>query len=98
MILTYYGQSCFSVQTGDKVLLFDPFITPNELARHIDVADIKADYILLSHGHADHTADAVQIAKQNNATIIAGFEVAMWMNKQGCRKISPDEYWWKMDF
>ena len=100
MILTYYGQSCFSVQTGDKVLLFDPFITPNELARHIDVADIKADYILLSHGHADHTADAVQIAKQNNATIIAGFEVAMWMNKQGVEKYHPMNIGgkWTFDF
>ena len=83
MKLTYYGQSCFSVQAGGKNLLFDPFITPNELAKHIDITEIKADYILLSHGHADHTADAVQIAKQNNATVVGAFEVAMWMNKQG---------------
>ena len=89
MKFTYYGQSCFAVETAGKTLLFDPFVTPNELAKHINIANIKADYILLSHGHADHTADAVQIAKQNNATIIAAFEVAMWMNKQGVEKYHP---------
>jgi len=89
MKLTYYGQSCFVVQAGGKNLLFDPFITPNELAKNIRIGDIKADYILLSHGHSDHTADAVQIAKQNNATIVAAFEVAEWMNKQGVEKYHP---------
>jgi L-ascorbate metabolism protein UlaG (beta-lactamase superfamily) len=100
MKFTYYGQSCFAVETAGKTLLFDPFITPNELAKHINIANIKADYIFLSHGHADHTADAVQIAKQNNATIIAAFEVAMWMNKQGVEKYHPMNTGgkWKFDF
>lgn len=70
-------------------MLFDPFITPNELARDINIADIMVDYILLSHGHGDHSVDAVQLAKQNNATVIAAFEVAMWMNKQGVEKYHP---------
>ena len=47
MKLTYYGQSCFAVEMGGKNLLFDPFIRPNELAGHITVEDIKADYILV---------------------------------------------------
>jgi L-ascorbate metabolism protein UlaG (beta-lactamase superfamily) len=100
MKLTYYGQSCFSVQTGGKTLLFDPFITPNELATDINVSDIKADYILLSHGHADHVADALQIAKQNKATVIGAFEVAMWMNKQGVEKYHPMNTGgkWNFDF
>jgi L-ascorbate metabolism protein UlaG (beta-lactamase superfamily) len=89
MKLTYYGQSCFAVQAEGKNLLFDPFITPNELAKNINIADIKADYILLSHGHGDHSIDAVQLAKQNNATVIAAFEVAMWMNKQGVENYHP---------
>jgi L-ascorbate metabolism protein UlaG (beta-lactamase superfamily) len=76
MKLTYYGQSCFAVQAGGKNLLFDPFITPNELARDINIADIMVDYILLSHGHGDHSVDAA-------------FEVAMWMNKQGVEKYHP---------
>lgn len=70
-------------------MLFDPFITPNELAKNINIADIKADYILLSHGHTDHSIDAVQLAKQNNATVVAAFEVAMWMSKQGVENYHP---------
>lgn len=89
MKLTYYGQSCFAVRTGGKNLLFDPFITPNELARHIRLEDIEADYILLSHGHSDHTADCVQLAKQTNATVIGAFEVAMWMKEQGVEHFHP---------
>jgi len=89
MKLTYYGHACFSVETGGKNLLFDPFITPNEGARHINIADIKADYILLSHGHSDHTADCAQIAKKNNATVVASFEVAEWAGKQGIKNTHP---------
>lgn len=78
MQLTYYGHACFSVVVGGKTLLFDPFIRPNELAQHIDIASIKADYVLLSHGHGDHVADALEIARNNNAKIIANYEIASW--------------------
>jgi len=100
MKLTYYGQSCFAVEAGGKNLLFDPFITPNDLAKHINIADIKADYILLSHGHGDHSENAVQMAKQSNATIIAAFEVAVWANKQGVEKYHPMNTGgkWNFDF
>ena len=83
MNLTYYGQSCFSVTINGKSLLFDPFITPNELARHIDVNSIAADFILVSHGHADHVADCVSIAQRTGAKVIGAFEVTEWLNKQG---------------
>ena len=58
MEITYYGQSCFLFKIGEHRILFDPFISPNELAKDIDVDSIKADYILLSHGHQDHVHDA----------------------------------------
>ena len=67
MKLTYYGHSCFAVEVNSKKLLFDPFITYNELAKNIRVADIEADYILQSHGHADHIADCVAIAHATGA-------------------------------
>ena len=100
MKLTYYGQSCFAVEAGGKNLLFDPFITPNDLAKHINIADIKADYILLSHGHGDHSENAVQMARQSNATVIAAFEVAVWANKQGVEKYHPMNMGgkWNFDF
>jgi len=54
MEITFYGHSCFSVNIRDTSILFDPFISGNEKAAAIDVNSIKADYILLSHGHQDH--------------------------------------------
>ena len=89
MKTTYYGHSCFAVEAGGKSLLFDPFITPNPLARAVDVSKIHADFILVSHGHEDHLADAVAIAKRTNALVIANFEVALWLNKQGAPRIHP---------
>ncbi len=89
MKITYYGHSCFEVEIKGTKLLFDPFITPNELAKSIDVSKINPDYILISHGHEDHLADAVAIAKQSGATVIGVFEVAMWAQKQGVEKVMP---------
>ena len=89
MKLTYYGHACFAVESGGKNILFDPFITPNELAKHINIKEIKADYILLSHGHGDHVADCEQIAKANKATVVASFEVAEWAGKQGIENTHP---------
>lgn len=100
MKLTYYGQSCFAVEAGGKHLLFDPFISPNELAKHINIADIKADYILVSHGHGDHIADCVQIAKQNKATVVGSFEVVNWLHSKGVEKYHPMNHGgkWQFDF
>lgn len=87
MKLTYYGQSCFCVEVQGKKILFDPFIRPNTLAKHIHVDSIKVDYIFLSHGHGDHVADAVEIAKGANATCVAPFEVANWLMVHGVEKV-----------
>ncbi len=89
MNLTYYGHSCFSVTANGKKLLFDPFITGNELAKHIDINTIEADYILLSHGHGDHVADVEAIAKRTGAKIIAAYEVAMWFAGKGIENYHP---------
>ncbi len=89
MKLTYYGHSCFDVLVDGTTLLFDPFITPNPKAAAIDVAKISADYILISHGHFDHVADAVDIAKRTGATIITNFEIAEWLGKQGVTNLHP---------
>ncbi len=89
MNTTYYGHSCFSVEVAGKRLLFDPFITPNPLAAAIDIKQLKADFILVSHGHVDHVADAVEIAKRTDALVVANFEVASWLNKMGAPRIQP---------
>lgn len=78
MKVTFYGHSCFGVEVAGKHLLFDPFITPNELASSIDIEKIPADYILISHGHQDHIVDVEDIAKRTGAQIIGCFELVEW--------------------
>ena len=87
MKLTYYGQSCFSVQIAGKKILFDPFISHNEQAKDIDVDSIEADYIFVSHGHGDHTADLVSIAARTGALCVCAAEIAGWLNNQGIKNV-----------
>lgn len=96
----YFGHSCYQVVINGKKILFDPFITPNELAKNIDVNTIEADYILLSHGHFDHVADAEAITKRTGATIVSNFEIATWYEQKGVEKTHPMNTGgsWEFDF
>ncbi len=87
MKVTYYGHACFSVVVRGKTLLFDPFISENPLAKAVDVNSVPADFILVSHGHDDHTGDTLAIAQRTNALVIAGFEVGEWFLKQGALRV-----------
>lgn len=89
MKLIYYGHACFAVTINKKKLLFDPFISGNELAKHINIADIDADYILVSHGHADHIYDCVTIAQSTGALVICNWEIYEWLSKKGVKNIHP---------
>ena len=89
MKVTYYGHSCFAVETAGRILLFDPFITPNEQAHSIDINKVRADYLLISHGHFDHLADAVTIAKHTDAMVISNYEITVWLGQQGLAKTHP---------
>lgn len=90
MKFSFYGHSCFMVEAGGKKILFDPFISGNELATGIvDVNTIEADFILVSHGHGDHIMDLVAIAKRTGAKVIAGYEVIEWAQKNGIENVHP---------
>lgn len=77
MKITYLGHGCLSIFVNEKTLVIDPFISGNPLAKNINVDDIKADYILITHAHQDHILDVEQIAKNTNAIIISNYEIAM---------------------
>ena len=89
MKITYYGHACFAVVAGGKHILFDPFITGNELAKDIDVNTVPADYIFLSHGHSDHIADTVTIANRTGATVVGSYELYAYFAKQGLKNFQP---------
>lgn len=100
MQLTYLGHSCFQIEMSGKLIIFDPFIRGNELASKIVFSELKADYIMVSHGHEDHTADLVDLAKQTGATVVANWEIHAWLNKQGITNTHPMNIGgkWTFDF
>jgi L-ascorbate metabolism protein UlaG (beta-lactamase superfamily) len=99
MKITFYGHACLSIETGSSIVLVDPFITGNPNAAHIDIASIKADYILLTHAHQDHILDAEAIAKNTGAVIVSNYEIASHYGAKGF-SYHPMNHGgsWKFDF
>ena len=83
MKITSFGHSCFLVETGSSKIIFDPFIRNNPAAATFEFEKIQADYILVSHGHSDHTDDLLELAKQTGALIVAPYELVEWALKNG---------------
>ncbi len=98
MKVNYLGHSSFLLQTSGKRILIDPFISPNELAKEIDVNAIECDYILVSHGHSDHVADLIAIAKRTKAQVVSSFELVEWASRQGVENIHPMNIGGSWDF
>lgn len=87
MKVTYYGHATILLETEKAKLLFDPFITPNELAKGVDIDSIKPDYILLTHGHVDHVADLFTIQTNSDAKVICIAEIQGWLNNNDVDKV-----------
>ncbi len=87
MKITYYGHACFGFETSTSRVIIDPFISGNELAKNIDVNQIKTDYIFLTHAHYDHILDVETISKNNDATILGNAEIASHYEKLGYKVI-----------
>ena len=87
--LTAHGHATFTLDTGKHKLVIDPFFAPNNPAAKLTVSDIQADFILITHGHGDHIADAVALASQSGAMCICNFEIYEWLANQGVEKIHP---------
>ena len=83
MKITYLGHGGFSLETAGKNIIIDPFISPNPLASSIVVDQLKADYILVTHGHEDHVADVEVIAKNTGATVVSSYEIVTWYGNKG---------------
>lgn len=81
--LRYFGHSTFTIDTGAHKLIVDPFLSPNNPLAPVSAEAIVADFILLTHGHGDHSADAAAIAKRTGALVISNFEVVSWLQQQG---------------
>jgi L-ascorbate metabolism protein UlaG (beta-lactamase superfamily) len=80
--ITWLSHASFAIEADGHRLLIDPFLNDNDKAP-IKADQAEADFILLTHGHFDHVADAPRIAKRTGATVLANFEVTEWIKKQG---------------
>ncbi len=83
MKITYLGHASLAIEINGTNIIVDPFISANELAKHIDVNSLKADYILITHAHGDHILDVETIAKNTGATIVSNAEIAGYYEAKG---------------
>jgi L-ascorbate metabolism protein UlaG (beta-lactamase superfamily) len=90
MKITYFGHSVLQVETNDKILLFDPFITGNPIAEKITTADsLSPDVIILTHAHFDHWGDTLAIAERTGALVVGNHEITEYAYKQGHENVQP---------
>ncbi|MBE2217156.1 MAG: metal-dependent hydrolase [Ignavibacteria bacterium] len=82
--VTYHGHSALEIRTEDHIILVDPFFTGNK-HNEINPAEVKADFIILTHAHGDHIGDTVEIARKNDSLVIAVHELADYMASKGLR-------------
>ncbi len=88
--LTWLGHATFRIETSEgKSIYVDPWVMENPLCPQGEKEVKKADVLICTHGHFDHIADAVKIAKQHKSTVVGIFELCMWMQKKGVESIAP---------
>ena len=99
MKITYLGHASLAIETEGHNLIVDPYISANELASHIEIDTLKADFILLTHAHGDHILDVETIAKRTGATIVSNAEIADYYDKKGFKSHGMNFGGsWKFDF
>ncbi|HEX8689690.1 MAG TPA: metal-dependent hydrolase [Solirubrobacterales bacterium] len=88
MEIRFHGHSCFELSEGGTTVLVDPFLKPNNPSAVATAEEVEPTHIALSHGHADHVADAVPVATRTGAHCVAMVELANWLEGQGVEKVS----------
>ncbi len=86
MRLTYFGHSCFRLEAADLRFVCDPYLKDNPHGR-VDPARVPCDFVLCSHAHEDHIADALTLAQLHGATIVAPYELAEHFGALGAKTL-----------
>lgn len=86
--LTWFGHGCWLIETAGHRLILDPFLNDSPTAP-IKAEQVQCDYVLISHGHFDHVADAAGILLRNQATVVSNYEICDWLGAQGVTKSEP---------
>lgn len=87
MEIRYHGHSCVELIDGDTRLVVDPFLAPNNPAAVATAEEVDPTHIAVTHGHADHIADAVGLAGRTGAECVAMVEVAKWLGGKGVENV-----------
>jgi L-ascorbate metabolism protein UlaG (beta-lactamase superfamily) len=91
MEIKYHGHSCFELSDGSATLLLDPFLKPNNPLALASAEEVEPTHIAITHGHADHVADAVPVAQRTGAHCVSVVELAEWLKQRGVEALSdPD--------
>jgi L-ascorbate metabolism protein UlaG (beta-lactamase superfamily) len=98
MEIKFHGQSCFELSEGEATLLIDPFLKPHNPVAVATAEEVEPTHIALSHGHADHIADAVGVAKRTGAHCVALVELAGWLGEQGVENVSDPNFGGTVEF
>lgn len=83
IIITWHGHATFSLEINGVNVVVDPFFAGNNPVTDTPVSEVKADFVLQTHGHGDHISDTIGLAKATGAQVITNFEIANWINAQG---------------
>lgn len=86
--LTWYGHGCFQLETAGQTILIDPFFTGNPSAP-VGCDEIHPNHVIVSHGHADHVGDTVEISRRTGALVISNYEITEWLSRQGVPHVHP---------
>ncbi len=91
MKITWLGHSAFRLDTAKANILIDPFFTGNPAFEGLDAKAAAKDitHILLTHGHNDHVGDTLALAKETGATVVANYDLCMYLARKGLEKFSP---------
>ncbi len=88
LAITWLGHSTFLITTpGGKRIVTDPWLEGNPLCPPGMKRISKADLILVSHGHSDHTGDVVAVSRATGAPIVAIYELALWLERKGLANV-----------
>ncbi len=98
MEIKFHGQSCFELSDGETTVLIDPFLKPNNPIAVATAEEVDPTHIAISHGHVDHMADAVPVAKRTGAHCVAIVELAKWLEARGVENVSDPNFGGKVEF
>lgn len=85
--VTWLGHATWSIDADGVQIVIDPFLKPHNPSANTAAGDLAPQFILVTHGHGDHTADLIALAKASKAQVVCNFEIAEWLGRHGVTNV-----------